>query len=89
MFLIKIINLVIFDEFTAAAIISFINSYYYFMNFVYNLKLLIIILINIYYLFLIKIINLFIFDEFIMEAIISFINSYYYFMGTLLTLFII
>ena len=27
-----LINLVIFDEFTAAAIISFINSYYYFMG---------------------------------------------------------
>ena len=68
-----------------AAIISYINSYYYWELRLCNLKLLIII----YYLFTIKIFNLFIFVEFKAAALISYINSYYYFMGTLLTSFII
>jgi len=46
------------------ALISFINIFGNFVNFFYNFKLLIIILININYVFSIKIINLIMFDEF-------------------------
>ena len=62
--------------FPTAAIISYINSYYYWELRLCNLKILIII----YYLFIIKIFNLFIFDKSTTAAIISYIiGNFVYF----------